>query len=74
MAQQNDGKHIVAIMDRQGCKKHHAPEGTPCFTLRKSSGNGYFAAICNKRAVLAGVNGKISEPAYQVKQRKNKTS
>lgn len=72
MAQHNDGKHIVNIVDRVECKKHKRPPGIPCFLLRKSSGNGYFPAICNKRAVLAGANGKISEPAYQVKKRSAK--
>lgn len=65
----NHGVHLVNIIGRQECKKHNAPLGLPCFTIRKGKGNGYFPAICNKRAVKAGANGKISEASLPTRKK-----
>jgi hypothetical protein len=66
----NDGSHIVPIINRQACNKHVAPLGIPCFHLPRNYGFGFYPAICNKRAKLAGATGKISQSSYQTKQQR----
>lgn len=73
--QNNDGKHIISIIDRQGCQKHDAAKGMACWVVAPSKVNGLsvdLVAICNQRAVLAGANGKISESSYQASKRQLK--
>lgn len=59
----NDGKHIVSIISRSKCPKHNAAEGEACYNLVGSSGDILFG-VCNRRAVLAGADGKVSETSY----------
>lgn len=61
----NDGVHIKKLMDLVECKRHKAPQGIPCFHMPKNTGFGFYAGICNKRAVSAGANGRISQSSYQ---------
>jgi len=69
----NDGQHIDSIINRQPCDKHLAPHGIPCFHMPRGNGRpGYYPGICNKRAVAAGADGKISESSYQTKQKQRK--
>ena len=56
-------KFISIILDREGCNKHNALKGAPCFLIRKHHGFGYYAGVCNKRAKRAGFSGKISAKA-----------
>lgn len=50
-------KYIQTILDREACNRHQAPNGIPCFHIPKSTENGYFAGICNRRAKKAGFIG-----------------
>lgn len=61
----NDGIHLKRLVDLVDCDRHDAVPGVPCFTMRKNSGSGYYAGICNYRAILAGANGRISQSSYQ---------
>lgn len=70
----NDGAHIVSIIDRQPCQKHEAGMGTACFTIMSDISDRILLAICNKRAVKAGANGKISESSRAVKNRNKRPS
>lgn len=74
MAQHNDGMHILNITKRQGCQKHEALIGHPCFRIKADKGGKEFWGICNRRAVKAGANGKVSDSSYQLKKRKDKSS
>lgn len=58
---------IPIVMDRDECGRHGAPLGIPCFHVPKSSGNGYYAGICNKRAKKAGFNSRVSPEAMRSK-------
>lgn len=70
MAQINDGAHIVSIIQRQACQKHEAGKGIACFKIPSDISDRINLAICNRRAVKAGANGKISETSRAVKQRR----
>lgn len=63
----NNGKHIVEVMERVDCKKHHAVLGNPCWTIRKGTKGsfGYYAAICNDRVSRAGFDGQISDSSMR---------
>jgi hypothetical protein len=56
-------RFIETVLDREGCNKHNALKGAPCFLIRKNEGFGHYAAICNKRAKRAGFVGEISAKA-----------
>jgi hypothetical protein len=74
MAQINDGAHIVNIIERQPCQKHEAGKGIACFKIPSDISDRILLAICNKRAVKAGANGKISDSSRAVKNRNKRTS
>ena len=44
-------RKIREIVAETSCKRHEAPAGTPCFELRMDSQEGYYAGICNTRAI-----------------------
>lgn len=58
-------KFIPTVIDRGPCEMHGAPVGIPCFHLRGD--RGYRPAICNRRAVAAGMDSPISHNAFTVK-------
>lgn len=64
----NNGKHIQSIIDRQPCQKHEAGKGVACFMLVGAQ-DAAHSAICNQRALKAGVNGKITEGSYRRSRR-----
>jgi len=53
-------RKIREIVAETSCKRHKAPEGTPCFELRMDSQEKYYAGICNVRAtkIYNGVPSK----------------
>lgn len=70
----NDGKHLHDIIGRTVCSKHGAEHGDPCFTIhydapidgpdgREVTG----PAICGKRVIAAGFNGKINPASLSLK-------
>lgn len=63
----NNGKHLVSIIDRVKCIKHAAPEGVPCYHLPKADSDGFYAGVCGLRVNRAGYNGKISALSLQLK-------
>lgn len=62
--------YIPTILDRTDCTKHNALLGMPCWYIPKRFG--YYAGICNARAVAAGFNHEIS--ASSVVRSKKKSS
>lgn len=50
---------IPTVLAVTSCPKHNAFMGIPCFHMRKGAGNGYYAGICNDRALRAGCNGEV---------------
>lgn len=44
---------IRVVVDQFDCSRHdnYAPVGIPCFHLRMDSRDGYYAGICNVRAL-----------------------
>lgn len=65
----NDGNHLGSIIDRTECDKHNAVQGVACWAIDPGkSRETFLLAICNRRAIKAGANGKISESSYQSKK------
>lgn len=69
----NEGRHMPRIIDETVCGHHDAQKGVACFAVpasKRSSGvDGILLGICNRRAIKAGANGKISESSYQSSKR-----
>lgn len=49
---------VVAVTERQECKKHSASIGWPCWGIIQADGL-YMNAVCNTRARKAGFNHPI---------------
>ena len=66
---ENNGVHIQEAVDSTHCKRHNAPQGSPCWSIAKNvkDHEGYYSAICGRRIRLAGFVGKISPSAIRVK-------
>ena len=64
----SDTKFVPTAVVRIRCATHGAPEGIPCWHLTTVSG--YAPAICNSRALNAGMNGEISPTSFEVKSQK----
>lgn len=64
----NDGSHIISIIARTTCGKHNAASFEPCYAIPADTSEKMFFGICNKRAVKAGANGKISQSSYQTRK------
>ena len=62
-------RRLSDVFDRVECKKHGAIKGLPCWLIMKGSGFGYFAAACNSRLRKAGMAGRISPQALNLKHR-----
>lgn len=51
--------YLPRVMARKACERHRVPEGVPCFHVPKKDESGYFAGVCNDRAIRAGFNNPI---------------
>lgn len=71
---ENDGKHIVKIIGRQVCKKHKADIGEPCYSIPSGTSDVVHVGVCNKRAILFGANGKISDASLRKTRSQIKTT
>lgn len=49
---------VVAVTEREECKKHSASIGWPCWGIIQADGL-YMNAVCNTRARKAGFNHPI---------------
>lgn len=61
-------RFIPTVLDRIKCEKHFVPKGVPCFHLPRI--RGYAPAVCNERATLAGMTGRISPTSFMVRSTK----
>ena len=57
---------IDTVIDRSACKKHKASVDTPCWVVETAKGD-WLRGVCNKRAIKAGYNGKISRSSLRVR-------
>lgn len=55
---ENNGYHLERIIRETPCTKHGAEMNEPCWALE--SNHGPIRAICDRRARLAGAQGKIT--------------
>jgi hypothetical protein len=63
--------YIPTVLERTSCKNHDVPEGVPCFHIGNDE-SGYNAAVCNKRALRAGFNARISKSSLVRNHIKNR--
>lgn len=64
---QNEGRHIETIIAKTACGRHDAQIGVACFGISPESplAPETLLGICNRRAIKAGANGKISDSSYR---------
>lgn len=62
---------VVAVTERQECKKHRASIGWPCWGIIQADGI-YMNAVCNKRAKAAGFNHPIRPESLRLNRQSKK--
>lgn len=55
--------YVDAVLNRTTCKNHGCDLGEPCWILVQPSPDNVYGlvAVCNKRAIRAGFNARISK-------------
>lgn len=57
---ENEGKHILDIMNAVDCKRHGATHGDSCWPIYSDATNEILPAICGSRIKRVGYMGEIS--------------
>lgn len=68
-----ENRHFIPrVLSRVACSVHSVPRGVPCWHIKPAATDfGYYPAVCNARALDAGMNARISDAALRTKGRKS---
>jgi hypothetical protein len=61
---------IRTVIDREGCGRHKAEKGEPCWVISRLRHPHAFFAVCNRRAKKAGYNHPISDNSLRTYRNK----
>lgn len=53
-------RFVPTIIDKVDCQKHFRDVGDPCYVIHAATSNSIHMGVCNRRALKAGMVGKVS--------------